>query len=215
MKSGPALVISGTLISGVLLSLLLFTISAGAAYPSSSPHLAGPVEPDRSAGSLEDRTAIESEAREDPPNSQAECQLSHRFPSSILQWCVLITHYAGKRGLSPDLLAALIWQESGGDPLVTSRSGAVGLMQVMPSDGLATGFVCANGPCFGSRPSTAQLQDPEFNIAYGTRMLAGLLKREGSLREALKSYGPMDVGYSYADKVVGIFQRYGNKSKGP
>jgi hypothetical protein len=44
-------------------------------------------------------------------------------------------------------------------------------------------------------------------------MLSGLLKREGSLREALKSYGPMDVGYSYSDKVMGIFQRYGSKTQ--
>ena len=213
MKYGPALVIGGTLIVGVLLSLFLFTISAGAAYPSSPSQLAGPEDSGRGAGSLEDRAAVSSEPPVDLKGSQADCQLSSRFPPSVLQWCQLITHYAGKRGLSPDLLAALIWQESGGDPLVTSHSGAVGLMQVMPSDGLAAGFVCANGPCFSSRPTSAQLQDPEFNIAYGTRMLSGLLKREGSLRAALKSYGPMDVGYSYADKVMGIFQRYGSKSQ--
>jgi hypothetical protein len=41
-------------------------------------------------------------------------------------------------------------------------------------------------------------------------MLAGLVRRTGSLRDALKSYGPMDVGYYYADKVLGIYQRYGN-----
>ncbi len=213
MKSGPALVIGGTLIVGLLLSLFLFTISAGAAYPSPSPLPADPAEIDRSAGKLEDRDDVDTVPDEDLSISQADCQLSHRFPASILQWCGLITHYAGKRGLAPDLLAALIWQESGGDPLAYSHSGAVGLMQVMPSDGLAAGFVCANGPCFSSRPTTAQLQDPEFNLAYGSRMLSGLLKRQGSLREALKSYGPMDVGYSYADKVMGIFQRYGDKTR--
>ncbi len=40
-------------------------------------------------------------------------------------------------------------------------------------------------------------------------MLAGLLNRHGSLREALKAYGPKDVGYYYADKVLGHYQRYG------
>jgi len=215
MKSGPTLVIGGTLIVGLLLSLFLFTISAGAAYPSPSSLPPDPGELDRSAGQLEDRDDVDTVLDEDSSISQADCQLSHRFPASILQWCELITHYADKRGLTPDLLAALIWQESGGDPLAYSHSGAVGLMQVMPSDGLAAGFVCANGPCFSSRPTTAQLQDPEFNIAYGSRMLSGLLKRQGSLREALKSYGPMDVGYSYADKVMGIFQRYGDKAREP
>ena len=121
----------------------------------------------------------------------------------------MITAKAEQTGLAPDLIAALIWQESGGNPLAYSKSGAVGLMQVMPRDGLAANFTCTNGPCFASRPSIAELQDPEFNVDYGTGMLAGLVKHSGSLREALKAYGPMDVGYYYADKVLGIYQQYG------
>jgi len=138
------------------------------------------------------------------------CSVSQRFPASIRRWCGLITQYAGKHGLPPDLVAALIWQESGGNPVAYSRSGAVGLMQVMPSDGLAASFLCSGGPCFSNRPNTDSLKDPEFNVSYGTKMLAGLVGRTGSLRDALKSYGPMDVGYYYADKVLGIYQRYGN-----
>jgi soluble lytic murein transglycosylase-like protein len=137
------------------------------------------------------------------------CRVSSQYPEDILQWCDLITANAQKSGLAPDLIAALIWQESGGDPQAYSKSGAVGLMQVMPRDGLAANFTCVNGPCFSSRPSIAELQDPEFNLDYGTGMLAGLVKRSGSLREALKSYGPMDVGYYYADKVLGIYKQYG------
>ena len=138
------------------------------------------------------------------------CSVSQRFPASIRRWCGLITQYAGKHGLPPDLVAALIWQESGGNPVAYSHSGAVGLMQVMPSDGLAASFLCSGGPCFSNRPKTDALKDPEFNVSYGTKMLAGLVRRTGSLRDALKSYGPMDVGYYYADKVLGIYQRYGN-----
>jgi hypothetical protein len=41
-------------------------------------------------------------------------------------------------------------------------------------------------------------------------MLAGLVGKHGNIRDALKSYGPMDVGYYYADKVMGIYERYGN-----
>jgi hypothetical protein len=37
-------------------------------------------------------------------------------------------------------------------------------------------------------------------------MLAGLLQKYGNTREALKYYGPMNVGYYYADKVLGIYQ---------
>ena len=127
-----------------------------------------------------------------------------------MQWCNLITHYAAKRSLHPDLVAALIWQESGGNPAAYYQSGAVGLKQVMPSDGIAATFMCVNGPCFTIRPTNSKLQDPEFNIAYGTKMLASLLSKNGNMRDALKSYGPMDVGYYYSDKVLGIFERYGH-----
>jgi hypothetical protein len=140
----------------------------------------------------------------------ALCEVSQRFPVSIRRWCGLITQYAAKHGLPPNLVAALIWQESGGNPVAYSHSGAVGLMQIMPSDGLAASFQCAGGPCFSSRPNTNQLQDPEFNVSYGTRMLAGLIGKTGNLRDALKSYGPMNVGYYYADKVLGIYQNYGD-----
>jgi soluble lytic murein transglycosylase-like protein len=79
----------------------------------------------------------------------------------------------------------------------------------MPRDGIAKNFQCPNGPCFAKRPTIAQLKDPEFNIQFGARMLANLAHRNGSLREALKAYGPMDVGYSYADKVLRIYEEYG------
>jgi soluble lytic murein transglycosylase-like protein len=69
--------------------------------------------------------------------------------------------------------------------------------------------MCVNGPCFSSRPSTAQLLDPEFNISYGTRMLAQLINKQGDIREALRAYGPMNVGYYYADKVISLYQQYG------
>ena len=114
------------------------------------------------------------------------CKVSAKFPDSILQWCELITQYADKRGLEPDLVAALIWQESGGKSQAYSSSGAVGLMQVMPSDGLAASFMCVNGPCFSNRPTISELEEPEFNIAYGSKMLAGLQARTGDLREALE-----------------------------
>ncbi len=140
---------------------------------------------------------------------QGECLVSTLFPAEITQWCGLITQYSAKHQLDPNLVAALIWLESGGNHTAFSRSGAVGLMQVMPSDGPSAGFMCINGPCFSNRPTIEQLNDPEFNISYGTRMLAGLVRKNGSIREALHAYGPLDVGYTYADKVLGLYQRYG------
>lgn len=143
-----------------------------------------------------------------PSIDESSCRVSTLYPHSVRQWCTLITSHAEKYSLPPDLIAAVVWMESGGDPLAYSHSGAVGLMQVMPRDGLAASFMCQAGPCFANRPSRSELEDPDFNIAYGTRMLAGLFERRGSLRDALYAYGPMDVGYSYADRILGIFQQY-------
>jgi len=143
------------------------------------------------------------EDREDRDDS--DCSVSSSFPDSIRQWCGLISQYANDHGLDPDLVAAVIVQESGGNPDAYSHSGAVGLMQVMPRDGLAAGFMCVNGPCFGSRPSMSELYDPEFNVSYGTSMLSGLVAKRGSVRDGLMAYGPANVGYYYADKVLAIY----------
>jgi soluble lytic murein transglycosylase-like protein len=136
------------------------------------------------------------------------CAISDGFPEDVRQWCEQIMRHANKNGLDPDLIAALIWQESGGNPTAYSKSGAVGLMQVMPRDGIAASFQCVNGPCFTKRPSISELERPNFNIKYGTGMLAGLFNKYGDMREALKYYGPMNVGYYYADKVLNLYNTY-------
>lgn len=139
----------------------------------------------------------------------SSCGITGNYPENILRWCPQITEQANLHGLDPDLIAALILQESGGQADAYSKSGAVGLMQVMPRDGLAAEFMCPNGPCFANRPSMQELYDPDFNIEYGTRFLSGLVNRYGGdVREALKFYGPANVGYYYADIVMGIYQTY-------
>jgi len=84
-------------------------------------------------------------------------------------------------------------------------------MQVMPKDGIAATFVCKGRPCFSDRPTIAELRDPAYNIEYGTRLLKGLVKKSGGdLREALRQYGPINVGYSYADTVLALYRQYGD-----
>ncbi len=199
--------VSMAFIAGIILAVFLLVVTVGAASPSS--HQAALSQPT----SAEDPAPSSQEFN--PADTQGianvnpiDCALSQDYPASILQWCDLITYYSSQRSIEPNLLAALILQESAGDAFAYSHSGAVGLMQVMPRDGLAASFVCLNGPCFQNRPTIAQLQDPEFNIAYGTNMLAGLVQKYGDVRDALKSYGPMDVGYAYSDKVLALFNHY-------
>lgn len=150
----------------------------------------------------------QSYAGETVNKGTAECSLSSGLPVAVRQWCPQIEAAAQDTGLPAGLIAAVIVQESGGDPTAYSSSGAVGLMQVMPRDGLAADFLCANGPCFASRPTIAELEDPTFNIQYGSQYLISLLEKFGSYREALYKYGPMDIGYHYADLVMNIWKTY-------
>lgn len=157
--------------------------------------------------------------------NSGNCEFYGRYPAKVESWCALIEAKANEYGMDPLLIASLILVESGGQAQPgstvqiidgveyhTSSSGAVGLMQVMPSDGMSAGFQCINGPCFSNRPTTAQLIDPTFNVDYGVRMLAGLVEKRGDIREALKSYGPNPEDlyaiygsyYWYADKILGI-----------
>ncbi len=137
------------------------------------------------------------------------CSLSANYPQEIQQWCQLIESAASETGVPVNLIAAVMLQESGGEPLSYSSSGAVGLMQIMPRDGLAAEFMCINGPCFADRPTIKELQEPAFNINYGSQMLANLYSKHGTYREALFHYGPMNIGYHYADLVLTIWETYG------
>lgn len=207
MNNGPALVIRGALLGCVAVFVLVSLINGG---NSSAALAASQSASDQSAAAeAVNRSKEDGQKQEAHQPKNSNCKLSPSYPEGIQQWCGLISQAARQYGLPPNLIAALILQESGGQALAYSHSGAVGLMQVMPRDGIAASFQCVNGPCFASRPTTAELQDPAFNIDYGTRFLAGLVEKRGTLREALYAYGPMNVGYSYADKVLGIYESYG------
>ncbi len=127
--------------------------------------------------------------------------ISPNYPRNVRKWEKLIVKHARINGLDPDLVAAVITIESGGRPTVISHSGAVGLMQIMASDGLSAKLY---GNMFKDRPTVRALKDPETNIAYGTMFLANLIKKYGE-REGLKKYGPMDRGFQYADKVLHLY----------
>lgn len=181
-------------------SLLLIITAIKLATPIEQVSASSTINP-----AIEEKSLMNDNEQEDPTN---ECLISLNYPQSIQQWCSMIVIEANKFELDPNLIAAVMLQESGGDPYAYSTSGAVGLMQIMPRDGIAEKFMCINGPCFTNRPSSEELYNPQFNIEYGSRMLSNLFSRNGDWREALKSYGPMDVGYSYADIVLSIYHNY-------
>jgi soluble lytic murein transglycosylase-like protein len=163
-----------------------------------------------SAASGDSNGAVLEQSNNFPDNESADesCPLTDHFPQSIQQWCQLIMINSQEYNIDEVLLAAVMLQESGGDSNAYSKSGAVGLMQVMPKDGIAENFMCVNGPCFAARPSMQELFDPAFNIDYGARMLANLFQKHGNWRDSLKFYGPMDVDYGYSDLVLSIYEQY-------
>ena len=94
-----------------------------------------------------------------------------------LEHAALITRYAEEYGLDPYLVAAVIHVESSNDPNAVSKSGALGLMQVMPQ----TGEWIAGKLDLGAF-SSEMLFEPQMNIRMGCWYLDFLTKRFDSNR---------------------------------
>ncbi len=120
----------------------------------------------------------------------------------------LIEQYSAKNGLDSAFVKAVIKQESGFQPKVTSSCGAMGLMQLMPATANSLGVKDA--------------YDPEQNIAGGTKYLKGLLDRFGgdkSLALAAYNAGPNAVAkyngippyketQNYVKNIMSMYQKY-------
>jgi soluble lytic murein transglycosylase-like protein len=110
--------------------------------------------------------------------------------------------------VDPSLVKAIIANESGFNANATSKVGAQGLMQLMPSTAQSVGV----------RDS----YDPAQNVAGGTRYLKGLLDRfNGDVRLAVAAYNagpgavekygdvpPYAETQSYVANVLGSYAKY-------
>ena len=109
---------------------------------------------------------------------ETEPMLSPMWKPIIQQWSSYIHTLADNNGLDPDLIAAVIHEESNGDPDVVSHAGAVGLMGVMQT-----------GPGLEWRPSQEELKNPMVNLRWGVAILAEVVKQSGGdLYSALAAY---------------------------
>jgi hypothetical protein len=135
-----------------------------------------------------------------------QCVMTENWPPEVAQWKSQIETESCAAGVPADMVAAIVFKESSGRSSVISQSGAVGLMQVMPRDGIAKTFICKNGPCFADRPSIEELKNPEFNIRSGINVF--LSRFDGfNVRQTLKAYGPMDID-NYAEIIISIWKKY-------
>ena len=103
-----------------------------------------------------------------------------RYP---LRYEEFIAGHSDNYGLEPELLAAVIYQESKFDADARSGSGAVGLMQLLPETG--QGIADRTG---GDEWRPQDLLEPELNIRYGSWYLRHLLDKYGDEELALAAY---------------------------
>lgn len=111
----------------------------------------------------------------------------------------LLYKYAGIYKIDPLLIAAIIKNESTFNPLATSRAGALGLMQIMPSTAeelaheLKIDYV-----------NTDELYKPEINIQFGFYYITKLQKRyNGNIVFALAAY---NAGIKKSDEWMARFK---------
>jgi soluble lytic murein transglycosylase-like protein len=102
------------------------------------------------------------------------------LPAAGQEWAHDIEEAAANAGIDPRLLAAMVWQESGFQPDAVSKSGAIGLSQLMP----------ATAEGLGVDPN-----NPLENLDGGARYLAWTIREFGSLELGLAAYnaGPGTV----------------------
>jgi soluble lytic murein transglycosylase-like protein len=106
-------------------------------------------------------------------NQNQQKTLSPIFTPEVMYWADRILVWSESAGLDPNLVAAVMQIESCGDPLALSRSGAMGLFQVMPYH-----FTDAENP-----------YDPETNANRGLNYLQRSLQAgDHSPRLALAGY---------------------------
>ena len=114
---------------------------------------------------------------------------------------------ASKYEVAPELVAAVIWAESSGDPNAVSHRGARGLMQLMPETATELGVTT--------------ILDPRENVEGGTRYLRQMLDaHEGDVSLALAAYNagpdavrryrgipPYRETREYVGRVIRVYER--------
>jgi soluble lytic murein transglycosylase-like protein len=118
-----------------------------------------------------------------------------RLPAAGAKYGPAIEAAAARHGIEPELLGALVWTESDFDPQARSRSGAIGLGQLMPGTAAELGV----------NPN-----DPAQNLDGAARYLRQQIDRFGDTRLALAAYnaGPGRVASAGGVPAITETQNY-------
>jgi two-component sensor histidine kinase len=129
--------------------------------------------------------------------------------SGVQDYESLVKEAGRKHGVDPSLIKAVIQVESNGNPSAVSKSGALGLMQLMPETAVELGV---RDPL-----------DPAENIMAGTRYLRMLLDRyRGDLKLTLAAYNwgmgnlekrPEGLPTETRNYILKVENRYRNDSQ--
>lgn len=117
-----------------------------------------------------------------PVSADARALWEIAYPKAFRD--LVVTHAKAADELDPDLLQALMREESALDAKALSWAGALGLCQLMPATaaGVARQLKL-------KAPTRAALLEPELNVQLGARYLSDLVRRFGGTKPyALASY---------------------------
>lgn len=128
------------------------------------------------------------------------------IPHEMMRYKDIVQHAADRYKIDPELIFAVMQQESGGDPDAVSHAGAKGLMQLMDTTAADLGV----NDSF----------DPIQNIHGGAKYLREQLDQFGDVDKALAAYNagpgavrkhggipPYDETRDYVDRVTRIYNR--------
>jgi soluble lytic murein transglycosylase-like protein len=119
-------------------------------------------------------------------------QAGHRAPPATnTELDAMIARHAAAEGVPEDLVRRVIKRESRGNPRVVSK-GNYGLMQIKPATARGVGY----------SGNAAGLLDPETNMTYAVKYLAGAWRVAGGNRDLAVHY--YAAGYYYAAKSKGL-----------
>src|SRR5918993_1493996 len=120
-----------------------------------------------------------------------------RYP---LEYEQIVVGHAENYGLEPQLVAAVIYQESKFEADAVSSSGAVGLMQLLPAT--AQGIADRTG---GTGWHERDLVNPELNVRYGAWYVRHLLDKYEDEELALAAYNAGQTNVDrWRERGVGI-----------